>query len=44
MDGLKTILFLTVMVAVLVGIMAHREFNKPKREAKIEYRFMNINF
>ena len=44
MDGLKTILFLTVLLAILVGIMAHKEMNKPKRQVKVEYRLMNINF
>ena len=44
MDLLKTILFLSVMVLILVSILYHREMNKPKNETKIEYRFINTNF
>ena len=44
MDGLKTILFLTVILAILVGIMAHREMTKPKKEVQVEYKFINTNF
>ena len=44
MDLLKTILFLSVMVLVLVGIMAHREMNKKSKPVKVEYKLYNINF
>ena len=44
MDGLKTILFLSVILAILGGIMAHREMTKPKKEVKVEYKFINTNF
>ena len=44
MDLLKTILFLSVMVLILVSILYHREMNKPMKETKIEYRFINTNF
>lgn len=44
MDLLKTILFLSVMVLVLVGIMAHRELNKKPKPVKVEYKFYNTNF
>jgi len=44
MDLLKTILFLSIMVLILVGIMAHREMNKKPKPVKIEYKLYNINF
>lgn len=44
MDLLKTILFLSLMVLILVSILYHREMNKPKETKKVEYRFINTNF
>ena len=44
MDLLKTILFLSIMVLVLVGIMAHKELNKKPKPVKVEYKFYNNNF
>ena len=43
MDLLKTILFLSLMVLILVSILFHREMNKPKQEKKVEYKFINLN-
>jgi hypothetical protein len=44
MDLLKTILFLSLMVLILVSILYHREMNKPKEAKKVEYKFINTNF
>ena len=44
MDLLKTILFLSLMVLILVSILYHREMNKPKEAKRVEYKFINTNF
>lgn len=44
MDLLKTILFLSLMVLILVSILYHREMNKPEKTTRVEYRFINTNF
>ena len=44
MDLLKTILFLSVMVLILVSILLHRQMNEEKSPPKVEYKLMNLNF
>ena len=44
MDLLKTILFLSLMVLILVSILYHREMNKPEKPKRVEYRSINTNF
>jgi len=43
-DLLKTLLFLSIMVLILVSILAHRMMEKKDPPPRVEYKYMNSNF
>ena len=43
-DWLKVVLLMSVILLALTVILYQKIQNAPKKEVKVEYRLMNINF